>query len=621
MRDRYKSRNKIAIISFSFILFFLFFISFFEIFGYKLVKHNFYYSSIEERLLSGIKTSKNSNYYNGLYSLLKNKNYTKFEKCLRFNDKFNCKFSNSSMRKYFSNEDYSAYFNNKYPELMQDDNKISNFKKNFTGDNKYILNSSESRVYVNDKAKWNRENDVLNSRYYNDQISNYERIINPPIRKSKYTPTVNGNFIIDILAFSDSFGEGAGNFDRDINWVSVLEKKLNSLDKPYKFRISQVSNIGANYSDYYKWSFNYLNNEKYSADLFLLSFHNNDLHSYAEIENENSIIPKATLRYIKCMNNSNYKLFLEKILKNTLFILDLLKCENVSEDGFLNIDKKVSLKGDKFIDYNEILFSYDGFINNLDKSVFLFDLDFITLDKEVSYSSFIGDFNKSDFFGYLKDKGYLFVDNYKKISFINSYLEKCKFSYCDSIVANYFDGHFSNILLNAIIESNVDAIYDKFVFSFSKESLSNVKGLEKNNINYKEILLDNVSTKYSIVNNEKLRILHSDALVNESNLDTALCVSLGREHVRIGLDAYQVLNRDISVKFNVFEGDLLFAIGGYDSFGNQVISDFIPIDYNTDYIFKGSEERRVLFIAEKSLGCGNEKWSLPDLSFDLEFIS
>ena len=66
---------------------------------------------------------------------------------------------------------------------------------------------------------------------------------------------------------------------------------------------------------------------------------------------------------------------------------------------------------------------------------------------------------------------------------------------------------------------------------------------------------------------------------------------------------------------------MLFAIGGYDNFGNQIISDFLPIDYNTDYIFKGSEERRVLFVAKKSVGCDNNKWSLPDLSFDLEFIS
>lgn len=621
MEVRYKSKNKITIISLSFFFIFLFSISFFEMFGYKLVKHNFYYSSIEERLLSGIKTSKNSSYYNGLYSLLKDKNYTKFERCLRFYDKFNCKFNNTSKRKYFSNEDYISYFNNKYQNLIIDGEKSRYYKKFFTTDNKYLLNSSESSVYVDDKAKWNRENYVLNSRYYNDLTSNYERITKPPIRRSKYIPTVNDNFIIDILAFSDSFGEGAGNFDRDINWISVLEKKLNSLDKPYKFRISQVSNIGANYSDYYNWSFDSFFNEKYNADLFLLSFHNNDLHSYAEIENESSIIPTATLRYIKCMNNSNYYLFLEKYLKNSLFLLDLLKCEDVSKDGFLNLDKDFRDKGDKLIDYKEIIYSYEGIIENLDKNLFLFDLDFMLLNKEISYSNFIGDFNKSVFYRYLKDRGYLFVDNYRKISLINSYLKKCKYSYCDPIKANYFDGHFSNVLLSAIIESNIETIYEKFVFSIKKEGLSNINKLVKNNIIISDILFDSSTIKYNVINNKKIRFLYSDTLLNNSNLDTALCASLGREYIRVGLDAYKVLNKDISVKFNVFEGDLLFAIGGYDSFGNQVISDFLPIDYNNEYIFKGSEERRVLFVAKQSLGCGNDKWAMPDLSFDLEFIS
>lgn len=313
----YKYKNNRVIIFISFFLFIFGSIIFFESYGYKLIKHNFYYNSIEERLLSGIKTSKNSSYYNELYTLLKEENYTKFEKCLRFIDKYNCKNSKTKY-KLFSNEDYISYFNIKYKNLLVGSESENNFKQNISLDNNYLLNTLESKAFADDKAKWIRENDVLNFKYYNDITPNYERIINPPIRKSKYIPNVDDNLIIDVLAFSDSFGEGAGNFDRDINWISILEKKLNSLDKPYKFRINQVSNIGANYKDYFNWSSNLYKNQDYRHDLFLLSFHNNDIHNFAEIENEKSIIPKATLRYINCINKNDYNKFLEKDRKSVV---------------------------------------------------------------------------------------------------------------------------------------------------------------------------------------------------------------------------------------------------------------------------------------------------------------
>ena len=102
-------------------------------------------------------------------------------------------------------------------------------------------------------------------------------------------------------------------------------------------------------------------------------------------------------------------------------------------------------------------------------------------------------------------------------------------------------------------------------------------------------------------------------------LDYALCAGLGREYLRIPINPYFVNNKIFDIKFNLVNEDLLFAVGGYDKFGNQVISRFYDVSLYDKFSFNGSLERSVIFIAKKNEGCHKSKWALSDLAFNISY--
>jgi hypothetical protein len=590
-----------------FLLFILFF--FFE--KYYLIKNRPYGYNIENNILLGVKESSDPRFYKELHKLLIERDYKKLEECLRASySNLECLGSKSNL---ISNLEYDSF--------------IDDFMKK----NIYFNNQSTNDIYIDIKksgiedfmlkdnfSEWQRENNVLSRRFFYTGYNLGERLRYPPFVKE-----INGDIskiskkIINVLAVSDSFGEGAGNFDSDINWIAILESKLNKIDSEYHFNFIKLSNIGANYNDYHRWFLDGKIKEDY-FDIVLLSLNYSDLRTFGETSDKFSYIPKESIMFLNCLDRENivFDSFINRFLPNITLAIKSNRCLANYDKHFINIGDKNNAN---YLDYNEMLYNYKNIVNSTNLDIFIFDLAFNISNNNVSFQDYYGDLKISDFYRTLGGFGFLFFDNYKNIDAINNNIKRCNFSSCH-LFSNFKDTHYSAVTLNSIIDANLYKIREKLVSSFI--SKNNKVGYKKSEMVKQFIIEDNylIGVLKKDYNNISKYIYSTNFTEDSSTitLDHALCASLGREHIRIPIKRYDAENKVFSIKFDFFQEDLLLAIGGYDSLGNQVISKFQKIRNNVTYKFSGGEESRIIIIAKESLGCNEGSWRLADFAFTLE---
>ncbi len=612
----------LIVISSVLVTFFTFLI-FCEIVSSKYSNKSFLISGIEERLLAGVKEGADSGYYNNLLKLLKSRDYKALERCLRSSYSFlECKGEKVNKDYRYGNfELLTNFIKERYPYFSFSNN--SSFK---------TIEVDLANIYLRDRfiesgdnKTWSRENSSISRRFFHRGVSPSERLLYPPVVDSLYFNNNEekiDNKVINILAFSDSFGEGAGNYDSNINWIDKLEYKLNSLGGEYIFKIKKVANIGANYNDYHRWfKANYISNE--DPDIILLGFHNNDLQTYGELSKKGNILPKESIRYINCLDKEVFlkeKIFY-RFFNDIINTYKLYRCERESREGFLNLYNGSSeiggYEGDNYIDYKEIKDSYREMAELFDKDIFVFDYNFFINKESVSNNFKSGQLVIDDLFNNMKSYGYKFFDNYKNIDLINSKLYDCFDVGCDGLEANYFDGHYSAPLLNAIIDSNIDKIKEMLVDSYIRNTDKDSFYLKGSEV--KILRNDNADIAFN-KNIDNIEFVYSAEYAGfREGLDYALCAGLGREYLRIPINPYFVNNKIFDIKFNLVNEDLLFAVGGYDKFGNQVISRFYDVSLYDKFSFNGSLERSVIFIAKKNEGCHKSKWALSDLAFNISY--
>lgn len=591
------------------ILFFLLTIIILYLENNYLIKNRPFGYNIESNILLGVKESSDPEFYKELHKLLLARDFKKLEECLRAS---------------YSNLECVGKKSIKFDKLYYD-SFIDNFsRKNIYFDNKIantiIIDKRRDRlddvILEDNSSLWQRENNVLSRRFFYTGYKLGDRLRFPPLVKDlngiNYDKTKK---VINVLAVSDSFGEGAGNFDSDVNWIAILESKLNKLDKEYSYNFIKLSNIGANYNDYHRWFLS----DKFNYDYFdgiILSFNFNDLRTYGETGDTFSYIPKESIMFLNCLDRKNivFDSFINKYVPNIMLALKSNRCLADYSNRFINIGDK---KNTNYLDYNEVLSNYKDIIDSTNLDLFIFDLAF-RINNNVSFQENYGDLNISDFYTTLASYGYLFFDNYKNITDINSNLKDCRITTCQ-LFSNFRDHHYSAITLNAIIDANLYKIRDKLVNSFEAKNNSITFSKDDKSMQFfaeDDFLVGVLKKDYDNIS----KYIFSANFANEdnsNNIDNVLCASLNREYVRIPIKRYDANNKDFSLKFDFFQEDLLLAIGGYDSLGRQLISKFQKVKKNVTYKFMGGEDSRIIFIAKDKLGCKKDYWSLADFAFTI----
>jgi hypothetical protein len=321
--------------------------------------------------------------------------------------------------------------------------------------------------------------------------------------------------------------------------------------------------------------------------------------------------------FLNCLDRKNivFDSFINKYVPNIMLALKSNRCLADYSNRFINIGDK---KNTNYLDYNEVLSNYKDIIDATNLDLFIFDLAFRINNNNVSFQENYGDLNISDFYTTLASYGYLFFDNYKNITDINSNLKDCTITTCQ-LFSNFRDHHYSAITLNAIIDANLYKIRDKLVNSFeAKNNSINFSKDDKSMQFFAEddFLVGVLKKDYDNIS----KYIYSTNFANEdnsNNIDNVLCASLNREYVRIPIKRYDANNKVFSLKFDFFQEDLLLAIGGYDSLGRQLISKFQKVNKNVTYKFMGGEDSRIIFIAKDKLGCKKDYWSLADFAFTI----
>lgn len=465
----------------------------------------------------------------------------------------------------FSEELYNSYFKG----LVYNDNyDIFNNKFDFTKTNKENYKS------------WLRENFITSERK-SYLTSDYNQLYNPIIEK------ISNKKGKKVLILADSFGAGNGLVNIEESWPRLLENKLNSIDK---FEVYLVSQHGANYKHFDTWMRSGII-DKVKPDIIILSFFENDFHYYDLMSKDRpsklaEFIEPSTIEYLNCLNKTN---FYDKLL----FIFDSLA--NMIKTYQCDSKRLINNGDNPNIITDDVINTYSKFNKLTNAPIFFFELD--------SKLSKSGEIIKRN----LSEKGYNFfnLENYANDLFndfcklhgdLGIKLKRSKFiTDCSSTNANPYDYHYNYNYMKQLLDLGFNSIKSKL-----NTSNINANGyVAKYDYDTSKFITEALPVEFRInylspsnVNVEFIR----------STVDTILCATINREHLRLNFDSSLKKDTKIKIESLVQSKPLYIINSGYKE-DKIVYKDYKIIKPGEIYYLTLDLDNPSLIFASLEQGC------------------
>jgi|LakMenEpi03Aug12_release.lakeMendotaPanAssembly.Ray.scaffolds.fasta_scaffold164296_1 hypothetical protein len=473
-------------------------------------------------------------------------------------------------------------FNYKKSFTFTEDSYESYFK-GLVYDDKYSVLNNKLDFTITDKdnyKSWLRENSITSERK-SYLTSDFKQLYNPIIEK------ISNKKGIKVLILADSFGAGNGLVNIEESWPRLLENKLNSIDK---FEVYLVSQHGANYKHFDTWMRSDII-DKIKPDIIILSFFENDFYYYDLMSKDRSsklaeIIEPSTIEYLNCLNKTN---FYDNLLYMFNSLANMIKTYQCDSQRLIN-------KGDNpNIITDDVINTYSKFNKISNAPIFFFELD--------SKLSKSGEIIKRS----LNDKGYNFfnLDNYANDlynDFCNLHgdlgikLKRSKFiTDCSSTNPNPYDYHYNYNYMKQLINLGFNSIISKLNISNIYTNSYEAK-YDYNTSNFiTEALPVEFRINFSSPTNANVEFIRS-------TVDTILCATINREHIRLNFDSSSKKDTKIKVESLVQSKPLYLINSGYKE-DKIVYKDYKLMKPGESHYFTLDLDNPSLIFASLEQGC------------------